>query len=88
MKEHTSEKIRIYDTDIILYNSKRGWAIVIMPNNIRIDNHHGFEHLHFSLKGKKHEITEKNMDTLINIIITNVEKNKELNLNELKEDLL
>jgi len=59
-----------------------------MPDNVRIDNHHGFVHIHFTLKGKKNEIKEKDMDTLIDIIVMNITKNKELNLKELKEDIL
>jgi len=59
-----------------------------MPDNIRIDNHHGFVHIHFTPKGKKHEIKEKNIDTLLNIIVQNIGKNEELDLNKLKEDLL
>ena len=44
-----NNKRRIYDRDVYKRKSKRGWAIVIMPDNIRIDNYHGFTHIHFSL---------------------------------------
>ena len=87
-KKYTSEKITIQDTDIIQYMSQRGWAIVIMPDNLRIDNHHGFVHIHFNLRGEKIEIKETNLDILFDIIVENVTKNKKLNLDELRGDLL
>ncbi|WP_281192496.1 hypothetical protein [Methanobrevibacter filiformis] len=33
-----------------------------MPDNVRVDNFHGFPHIHFSLKGKHNKININNMD--------------------------
>jgi nitroimidazol reductase NimA-like FMN-containing flavoprotein (pyridoxamine 5'-phosphate oxidase superfamily) len=61
---------------------------VIISDNICIDNHHGYPHIHYSLKGEKYEIKEENPNILFEIIIENVKKNMKLNLKELKEELL
>jgi hypothetical protein len=88
MKKYNTSKTTINDTDVIFYSSQRGWAIVIMPDNVRMDNHHGYPHIHYTPKGKKFEIKEKNVEILFDMVLENVTKNGRLNLNELKEGLL
>ncbi|MCL2687781.1 MAG: hypothetical protein FWE58_04530 [Methanobrevibacter sp.] len=64
--------------------SKKGWAIVIIPPHARIDNFHGYSHIHFTPTGKKHKIIEMDFDMLYEIIRTHLKKNKKL----IKEELL
>jgi len=51
MKQNNTNSIKLGKYKIYRKTSKKGWAITITPINIRIDNFHGFPHIHFSLKG-------------------------------------
>ena len=64
------------------------WAIVIMPIEIRIDNAHGYVHIHFSLKGLKHKINKTSFDEIYEIIEEHIEKNRVIDKRKLWEELL
>lgn len=85
MKENTSEKIRIYDKDIYLNNSPKGWSIVIMPDNILLDNfHHGYAHLHPDRK----ELITKTRDDTLKMVLEHLHKHKKINFKQLERELI
>ncbi|KZX12254.1 hypothetical protein [Methanobrevibacter curvatus] len=88
MKSGLTNTIKIGQYDIYARESPRGWAIIIMPTNIRIDTFHGYPHIHFSQKGKKHEIKIENFDTALKIIDNHIYKNITINKKRLLEELL
>ncbi|MDR0900500.1 MAG: hypothetical protein LBM26_02465 [Methanobrevibacter sp.] len=51
MKNINSKIMTIEDKNVYFRESYRGWAIVIMPDDIRLDNFHGFPHIHFKANG-------------------------------------
>lgn len=83
-----NNKRRIYDRDVYKRKSKRGWAIVIMPDNIRIDNYHGFTHIHFSLNGKHEKIKYDDFDEIYRIIKMHILLNKGINKKLLRKELI
>jgi hypothetical protein len=87
MKSHDSGQLQLHDKIIYHRKSKRGWAIVIMPDNIRIDNFHGFSHIHLEFKGKHEPIKYDSFETVLNIIIDHIEINKGLNKKKLRLEL-
>jgi hypothetical protein len=62
----------------IIYDniSPRMWAIIIMPIEIRVDNAHGFVHIHFSHKGFQHKINKVDFNEIYEIIIHHIEINQ------------
>lgn len=87
MKRETREVETIHGNYIKSRKSKKGWAIMIIPPNIRIDNFHGYAHIHFSPKGKKHRIKEENFDKIYQIVRIHLKKNKKLIKKELLGEL-
>ena len=88
MKESESNvsfigKYKIYDKE-----SPRGWAITIMPIKIRIDNFHGFSHIHYSLKGKHVNINVNDKDEAFKIVVNHILNNIEIDKLKLTEELL
>ena len=60
-----------------------------MPIEIGIDSFHGFNHLHFSLGGTKHEINpDHDFDTIFEIISQHIYKYEKIKPNKLWRDLL
>ena len=69
--------------------SPRGESIIIMPIEIGIDSFHGYNHLHFSLGGKKHEINPfLDFDTIFEIISLHINKHEKIKPNKLWRDFL
>lgn len=66
----------------------RGWAIPITPDGIRIDNFHGFVHIHLSFNGDKIPIKHNDPKKIIKIIENHIFKNKGIIKKELLEELL
>ena len=48
--------------------SNRGWVILIIPNDIRIDNYHGFTHIHHKSSGIHIPINNDNLNLIKDII--------------------
>jgi hypothetical protein len=88
MKVENSTSTQILDRTIYRRRSKRGWSIVIMPDNIRIDNFHGFPHVHLEGKGGHEEIKTNDFKTVHQIVIKHLERNKGVNKKELKRELV
>ncbi|MCL2116586.1 MAG: hypothetical protein FWH29_10255 [Methanobrevibacter sp.] len=76
--------------DYIIYDNTtpKMWAIIVMPIEIRIDNAHGYVHIHFSLKGRKHKINKTNFHEIYGIIEKHIEKNELINKKKLWKELL
>ena len=79
--------MRILDKDIHIRKSQRGWAITIFPDGIRIDNFHGFMHIHLEIGGKKYPIQEDKKE-IKEIVVNHINKNKRIIKKELREELL
>lgn len=79
--------IEIKNYKIYYRETQRGWAIAIMPNNIRIDNFHGFPHMHYTLKGKHQPIKTKTLSESLNIVLNYLSQNDEINIEDLKKEL-
>ncbi|MDR1820615.1 MAG: hypothetical protein LBR15_10285 [Methanobrevibacter sp.] len=76
MKYNLKDKSFIGDYTLHINVTSKMWAIVIMPIQIRVDNTHGFVHIHFSHKGKHHKIGKSNFDEIYEIIVNHVENNE------------
>lgn len=88
MKNRDSNQLELHDKIIYWRKSRRGWAIVIMPDNVRTDNFHGFPHIHMEFKGKHEPIKYNNFDTVYSLIIDHIERNKGINKKELRLELI
>ena len=85
MKINIDKKFIINDKEIIYRNSKRGWAIVIMPDKILIDNYeHGYAHIHPDRK----EIRTQKLEETLNIIYQHINKHNGVDLKELRQELI
>ncbi|MDR0911329.1 MAG: hypothetical protein LBM96_01845 [Methanobrevibacter sp.] len=75
--------------EYIIYDSMtpRMWAIVIMPIELRVDNAHGFVHIHFSHRGIKHKINKNNFYEIYEIIVNHIEENKIIDKRKLWDEL-
>ena len=88
MKSNETNVMEIGEYTLYRKNSMRWWAITITPINIRIDNFHGFPHIHYSLKGKHHSIGINDLDKAYKIVIHHIENNKKIYKDKLTEELL
>jgi hypothetical protein len=84
MKESSVE---IKNYKIYYRETLRGWAVAIMPNKIRIDNFHGFPHIHYSLKGEKQPIKTGTLTETLKIVLKYLSENDEIILEDLKNEL-
>lgn len=87
MKKSEIAVFEIGDYKIYQKNSLRGWAVTIMPINIRIDNFHNFPHIHYSLKGKHIPIKINDMIMVIEIVKKHILENGKIQKEKLKEEL-
>ena len=91
VKRKAQTKNTIYKQDVYLSNLSHGrWAIIIMPENIVIDNHHD-KGVHIHPKPEKHEeeilLKFENKVEIFNKIIEHIRENKKLILDELIGEL-
>lgn len=68
--------------------SKRGWSIIVMPDSIRIDNNHGYCHIHLKYKKNYQTIKDDSFGGIYQLIIGHIEENNGINLDDLKKELL
>ena len=88
MKSRLREKYEKFGKKILISNSQRGWAIVIRPDNIRIDNYRIEPHIHFHTHGKHYPIKFREIETVGLIIDLHIEKNKGINKEKLIKELI
>jgi len=77
----------IGDYKIYQKASLRGWAVTIMPINLRIDNFHNFPHIHYSLKGEHVPIKVNDMNIVIEIVKKDILENGKIYKEKLKGEL-
>lgn len=67
--------------DYVLYRrlTQKGWGISILPSKVRIDNFHGYPHIHFKLHGIKHNIKVNDMDEAYRIVHNHIMDFKKVN---------
>ena len=84
-------KTRVHGRDIIYRDGPRGWALVIMPDYILIDNYYHGPHIH-----KTKELNETapripikftTLDEVYEVVLNHIEKNRGVNYNTLVEEL-
>ena len=73
---------------LIERESPRGWSIVIMPHEIRIDNFHGPPHIHPPRgRGDPEPVAERPLDEVRDIVRRHVEARRTVVYDELREEL-
>jgi hypothetical protein len=87
MKDQNSTKYKVHDRTIYRKYSQRGWSIVIMPDGIRLDNFHGYPHIHWN-KDHVEEIIYDDYETVLNIIRGHFTRGKDINLSNLRKELV
>jgi hypothetical protein len=77
------------DPNSILYwrKAERGWSIVIMPGSIRIDDNHGYCHIHIGNKKNYQPIKDDSFEAIYQILVQHLERNKGIDLAELRKEL-
>ena len=88
MKHTTRKQFQKHGKDIYCHESQRGWAIVIMPDKIRVDTYDKEPHLHFGLKGIHIPIKFNELEIVGLIIILHLNKYGKINKKRLKEILI
>jgi hypothetical protein len=85
MKKKNQEIINIENKKVYFNNNKKGWSIVIMPDNILIDNfHHGYPHIHPDRK----EIKIDEPNELLKEVLKHIAINHGVNYNKLRMELI
>lgn len=85
MKDHDSTKYKVHDRIIYRKLSKRGWSIVIMPDGIRLDNFHGYPHIHWN-KDHVEEIIYDDYEMVLEIIRWYIRRGKDIDLSDLRKE--
>ncbi len=88
MKYEKSSSNVLKDQTIYWRKSKKAWSILLMPESIRIDNNHGYCHIHIEYKKNYQKIKDDSFDDIYQLIIGHIEKNNGINLDDLKKELL
>jgi len=86
MKKESRVQFKILDKNIQIRKSQRGWAMTILPEGVRIDNFHGFMHIHLELGGKKHPTIDDKVK-IRELVKKHIEKNNKIIKKELREEL-
>lgn len=80
------ENYRIHGKFIILRENEDLWAINILPDDILIDNYHGYPHIHIN-KNRKMKISIQNLDKIFFKIINHINMRKGLDKYKLLDEL-
>ena len=88
MKEVNKEQFLKHGKKIIFRDTLRGWTIVIMPDEIRIDTYNKPAHIHTKNKGIHIPIKYKDYGEVGLIVELHIERNKCVKLEELMGELL
>jgi len=87
MKRGEISVFEVGDYKVYQKTSLRGWAVTIVPINVRIDNFHNFPHIHYSLKGEHIPIKVNDMNIVVEIVKKHILKNGKIYKEKLKEEL-
>jgi hypothetical protein len=88
MKNKNSSPLVSQDKIISWRRNKKGWSMIIMPDSIRIDNNHGYCHIHIEYKKNYQRIKDNSLEAIYSLIINHIEINNGINLDELKKELI
>jgi len=88
MKQRTENLLERYGKTIYISKTKKGWAIVIMPDEIRIDNYYKPTHLHPEQQGIHIPTKYTDLETVGLIVECHLNKNKGINRKKLMEELI
>lgn len=86
----TQTKIVLGHHEVYYANTDLGWSIVIEPEDIIIDNYHiNKSHIHYNPEKHylKQTFPEENPQVILQIVLNHLNKNGNLDLEELKEEL-
>lgn len=61
--------------------------MVIMPESIRIDDNHGYCHIHLEYKKNYYPIKDDSFQAIYQGILNHIQDNKGINLDKLQKDL-
>ncbi|MCK9152288.1 hypothetical protein [Methanobacterium alcaliphilum] len=67
--------------------NKKYWAILLMPDNIRIDNNHGYCHIHLKNKKNHHPLKNDSFESIYQIISDHIQENNQIDMDKLKKEL-
>jgi len=90
MIKRSQDYVEIHGKIIYKAETTTGWAVVIMPDGILIDNYHyGYTHIHSNpdIHNFKEKIKDNSHDKVYRIICSHIEMNECLNLKTLIEEL-
>lgn len=90
MIKRNQDQVHIYGKVVYKAETTTGWAVMIMPDEILIDNyHHGYIHIHLdpSSHDLKIEINDNTDDKIYSIVCNHLEKNGGLILKNLIKEL-
>ena len=87
MKRDSRKTELIEGNHIKVRQSEKGWAIIVIPPHVRIDNFMDYVHIHFTPKGEKFEVKEKNFEEIYGIVHLHLKRNKKLIEDKLLEEL-
>jgi hypothetical protein len=88
--DKNQRQIELHGKVIYVATTNGGWAIIIMPDEIILDDYHNKGgHIHPEPFKHEKEIIIKNeeLDTNLQIVLNHINKNKGLKLKELIEEL-
>ena len=88
MKEIAKQEFQKHGKIIKFHETMRGWAIIIRPDNIRVDNYNKPAHLHVKSKGIHIPIKYQEQEEAGLIIELHLDRNEGLDLKELMKELI
>lgn len=88
MTQRTKDLFKKYGKSIHISKIRNMWAIVIMPDEIRIDNYYKETHLHPTQQGIHIPTKYTEIETVGLIIERHLNKNKGINKKKLMDELI
>lgn len=86
-KKVYSTKYKIKDRTVYRKNSQKGWSIVIMPDGIRLDNFHGYPHIHGDTRNME-EIIYDDYEMVLKIVRRYIKRGEYIKTSKLREELV
>ncbi|MBZ9569972.1 hypothetical protein KQY27_00165 [Methanobrevibacter sp. TMH8] len=79
------ERYKIHNKSVIWSENGDYWVIIILPDNIKVDNWHGYPHIHIGDEKKK--ISINNSYKAFLKVRLHINRESGVNLNKLLEEL-
>ena len=83
MKTENRQKITVANCTIHYREAPRGWAIIVMPENFKVDNYYHGVHVHPDRK----QIPIKDPDIIFNIIYEHIIRERRLIEDKIRKEL-